>query len=318
MSLRDDPPEPIALVGRVAPGEEEAWLDALARAMPGERILPPVSIGNPDAVRLAIVADPDPAAVRRFPSLQWVQSLWAGVERLVAEPALASLPIVRMVDPELGRTMAEAVLAWTLYLHREMPAYLAQQRERRWRQLPYVAPPSRRVGLLGLGALGHGAARAIRGAGFPVSGWSSTAKRLEGVACFHGRDGLAAMAAQTDILVCLLPLTPQTRRLVDAPLLELLPPRASLINVGRGPLVDAAALVAALDRGHLSHAVLDVFDEEPLPAGSPLWTHPGITVMPHVAADTDPRTGALVVAANVRAWRRSGRHPDPVDRARGY
>src|SRR5690606_3677210 len=184
------------------------------RAMPRERILPIDEIVAPGEVEVAIVANPDPASIRRFPALQWVQSLWAGVEKLVAEPAFTALPVVRMVDPQLARTMAEAVLAWTLYLHRDMPAYLAQQRARLWRQLPYVAPADRRVGLLGLGALGEAAARVLRQAGFAVRGWSRTPKRfedLQGLDTFSGEDGLREMVRQIDILVCLLPLTRQTR-----------------------------------------------------------------------------------------------------------
>src|SRR5690606_33805427 len=230
MNSKEEPAPPIALSGSFAPGEEEGWLDALSRAMPSERIIPARDIAEPERVELAIVASPDPATLAGMTSLRWIQSLWAGVERLVAEPTLAHLPIVRMVDPELARTMAEAVLAWTLYLHRDVPAYLAQQRERRWLQRPYVAPSARRVGILGLVAIGREAARALVGAGFPVSGWSSSAKRIDGVTCLHGQDGLVALACVTDILVCLLPLTPRTRHIVDAELLRLLPPGAALIN----------------------------------------------------------------------------------------
>lgn len=309
---------PLALLGRFGPGEEARWLDALSAAMPTERILPARDIERPETVELAIVASVDPAALAGMTSLRWIQSLWAGVERLVAEPALAHLPIVRMIDPELARTMAEAVLAWALYLHRDIPAYLAQQRQRQWIQRRYVPPWERRVAVLGLGAIGREAARVLRAAGFAVSGWSATPKQVDGVECFHGAEGLATLAASTDILVCLLPLTPRTRHVVDATLLARLRRGAGLVNAGRGPLVDTGALLAALDSGQLGHAVLDVFDEEPLPQDSPLWGHPGVTVMPHVAAVTDPRTASLVVAENVRAWRASGRIPPAVDRQRGY
>ena len=323
MSTTNQPPPrsprtPIALIGRFAPGEEQLWLDVLSRALPEERLLTIDAIADPAEVELAIVANPDPAVMRRFGALTWVQSLWAGVEKLLAEPAFGHLPIVRMVDPELGRTMAEAVLAWTLYLHRDMPAYLAQQRQRQWRQLPYVAPAARRVGLLGLGALGQAAATILLNAGFTVQGWSRTPKRLEGVGTFSGSEGLAAMARQTDILVCLLPLTGQTRYLVDAKLLGRMPRDACVINFGRGPLLRTQDLIAALDSGRLAHAVLDVFDEEPLPVDSALWNHPAITVLPHVAADTQPRTASLIVARNVRHWRDTGRIPQPVDKLRGY
>jgi len=315
------PRSPIVLTGAFAPGEEALWLDALRRAMPEERILRLEEVAAPDEVEIAIVANPDPAVVRRFPALRWIQSLWAGVEKLVAEPAFASLPVVRMVDPQLARTMAEAVLAWTLYLHRDMPAYLAQQRARQWRQLPYVAPADRRIGLLGLGTLGEAAAQVLRQAGFRVQGWSRTPKRLDpllGVATFSGTDGLHEMVSRTDILVCLLPLTRQTRHLVDGPLLQRLPKHASVVNFGRGALIRTSDLLAALDAGRLAHAVLDVFDEEPLPEDSPLWLHPRVTVLPHISADTDPATASLIVARNVAQWRHSGAIPAAVDRVRGY
>nr|MBA3479348.1 glyoxylate/hydroxypyruvate reductase A [Lautropia sp.] len=251
---------PIAFIGSLSADEEQAWLDALRRAMPQERLLPAAAIADNHEVELAIVANPDPAVVRRFDRLKWMQSLWAGVERLVAEPAFDGLPLVRMVDPELARTMAEAVLAWTLYLHRDMPAYLAQQRATQWLQLPYVPPSRRRVGLLGLGVLGVAAARRLGDAGFPVLGWSRTPKRLGdlgSVTTFSGSEGLMAMVSRTDILVCLLPLTDQTRHLVDEALLQAMPAHACLINFGRGPVVNLPDLVAALSARGLKHAVLD-------------------------------------------------------------
>jgi glyoxylate/hydroxypyruvate reductase A len=312
---------PIVLLGSFAPGEEQLWLDALRRAMPAERILRADQIDDDREVKLAIVANPDPSVVRRFEALEWVQSLWAGVEKLVAEPAFSRLPMVRMVDPQLARTMAEAVLAWTLYLHRDMPAYLAQQRATEWRQLPYTAPSARRIGILGLGELGAAAARTLHHAGFVVQGWSRKPKRsdrLDGVTTFSGVEGLQVMTRQSDILVCLLPLTPQTRHLVDANLLQALPRDACLINFGRGALVATQDLLAALDQGRLKHAVLDVFEQEPLPPESPLWLHPRVTVLPHISADTDPASASLIVARNVESWRQTGQIPPAVDKVRGY
>jgi len=312
---------PIVLIGSLSPQDEQSWLDALRSAMPEERVLPVTQVADPAEVELAIVANPDPAVVRRFSSLKWVQSLWAGVERLVDEPAFSHLPVVRMVDPELARTMAEAVLAWTLYLHRDMPAYLAQQRAKQWRQLAYVPPSRRKIGLLGLGTLGQAAARTLIAAGFPVQGWSRTGAPmpgLEDLPIFSGRNGLDAMIRRTDILVCLLPLTAETRHLVDGALLERMPPGACLINFGRGGLIHVSDLVAALDAGRISHAVLDVFEREPLPHDSPLWQHPRVTVLPHISAETDPGTASLIVARNVQHWREDGRLPEAIDKLRGY
>lgn len=309
---------PIALIGCVDPADQAQWLAALRQALPGERVEPAGEIVRPEQVEVAIVANPDPAEVRRFSGLRWLQSLWAGVERLVAEPAFAALPIVRMVDPGLTRAMTEAVLAWTLYLHREMPAYRVQQAAAQWRQIPYRRPGQRRIGLLGAGALGADAARKLAAAGFPVTAWSRTPKTLDGIATRHGRDGLNTVLATSDILIVLLPLTGETRGLIDAAVLALLPADAGIINFARGPIVVAADLLAALDGGRLRHAVLDVFDQEPLPPTSPLWRHPAVTVLPHIAADSDPDTAAAIAAANIRQWRTTGRIPPAVDRARGY
>ena len=312
---------PIVLIGSFSPDDEQSWLEALRSAMPGERVLPVAQVVDPEEVELAIVANPEPTVVQRFSSLKWVQSLWAGVERLVDEPAFSHLPVVRMVDPELARTMAEAVLAWTLYLHRDMPAYLAQQRANQWRQLPYVPPSRRRVGLLGLGTLGQAAARTLTAAGFKVQGWRRSGAgmpALEDLETFSGRNGLDAIVRRTDILACLLPLTNETRHLVDSDLLDRLPRGACLINFGRGGLVNLPDLIAALDAGQLRHAVLDVFEREPLPQDSPLWQHPHVTVLPHISAETDPRTASLIVARNVQQWRDTGRVPQAVDKLRGY
>jgi glyoxylate/hydroxypyruvate reductase A len=311
--------EPIALIGCSSPDQEAEYLRILSAAMPKERLVPfrAMGIAEREAARVAVVANPDPAEVAALPGLAWVQSLWAGVEKLVGAFG-RPLPIVRLVDREMARTMAEAVLAWTYYLQRDMPAYARQQRERVWRPHPYRKPGETSVGLLGLGALGAAAAARLTGAGFRTVGWSRTPKDVAGIETFHGAEGLPAMLARCDILACLIPLTPETRGLVDARHLAALKPGAALINFARGPIVVTGDLIAALDRGHLAHAVLDVFDAEPLAADSPLWSHPGVTVLPHISGPTDMDSAAATVASNLRAYRRTGRPPDGIDPARGY
>ncbi|MHC2108733.1 2-hydroxyacid dehydrogenase [Methylobacterium sp. CM6246] len=311
--------EVVALVGCKGPDQEAEYLQILSAAMPGERLVPFRLMAEAEraAARVAIVANPDPAEVAALPSLVWVQSLWAGVEKLVGAFD-RPLPIVRLVDREMARAMAEAVLAWTHYLQRDMPTYARHQRERVWRPYPYRKPADTVVGLLGLGALGTAAAGRLTGAGFPVTGWSRTPKAVPGIATFHGGDGLGAMLGGCDILVCLVPLTPETRGLVNAARLAALKPGAALINFARGPIVVTEDLIAALDSGHLSHAVLDVFDTEPLPAGSPLWTHSGVTVLPHISGPTDMDSAATTVAANLREYRSTGHPPQGVDAGRGY
>ncbi|KMO31673.1 2-hydroxyacid dehydrogenase [Methylobacterium variabile] len=314
-------PEPIAFLGTLDAEEEADFLAALAEALPEESIRPfrTLDAGAREAVRIAIVANPDPAEVARLPNLAWIQSLWAGVERLVRDLGTGAAPIIRLIDPELARTMAEAVLAWTYYLQRDMPAYRRQQEAGTWRQLAYRPPAETHVGLLGFGALGTAAAERLTQAGFRVAAWSRSPKALPpGVAGFSGADGLPSLLAQSDIVVCLLPLTGETRGLLDAARLAATKPGAGLINFGRGPIVATDALLAALDAGQLSHAVLDVFEVEPLPPGSPLWRHPGVTVLPHISGPTTPRSAAAVVAGNVRAYRETGRIPAAVDVGRGY
>ncbi|KMO38861.1 2-hydroxyacid dehydrogenase [Methylobacterium aquaticum] len=313
--------ETIAFLGTLDAEEEADFLAALAAALPEETIRPfrTLSAEERAAIRIAIVANPDPAEVALLPNLAWIHSLWAGVERLVRDLGGNGVPIVRLIDPELARTMAEAVLAWTYYLQRDMPAYRRQQETGTWRQLAYRPPGETMVGLLGLGALGSAAAERLVGAGFRVAAWSRSPKPVPpGVAGVSGPEGLAGLLATSDVVVCLLPLTGETRGLLDAGRLFAMKPGAALINFGRGPLVAIDALLAALDAGHLSHAVLDVFEVEPLPPGSPLWRHPGVTVLPHISGPTTPASSAGIVAGNVRAYRATGRIPQAVDVARGY
>jgi len=312
--------KPIALVTRLPPTDEAAWRDLLATRMPDERIVAFKDLSTEEKVdaEIAIVADPDPAHVAELPNLVWIHSLWAGVERLLAELGDNAPAIARLVDPELSRTMAEAVLAWTYYLQRDMPSYRRQQSERRWRQLSYRPPSSMIVGLLGLGTLGAAAAERLTGAGFGVRGWSRAPKSVPGVETLSGEDGLIRLLGESDIAVCLLPLTPETRGLLDAGRLASMKAGAALINFARGPVVVVADLLRSLDSGRLSHAVLDVFDTEPLPGNSPLWDHPRITVLPHVSAPTDHASAAGIVAGAVRLYRRTGAFPTPVDRTRGY
>lgn len=310
----------IALVTRLTPAAESAWLEHLRRAMPGEQIDPVQDLSTDERtqVDIAIVANPDPADLAQLPNLVWVQSLWAGVERLVSELGALSRPIVRLVDPELSRTMSEAVLAWTYYLFREMPTYAAQQRTRDWAPLPYRRPSRTTIGLLGLGELGRASAARLQEVGFDVQGWSRGRKDLPGINCHCGEGGLNALLARSEILVCLLPLTAETRGMLNARRLARLPHGAQIINFARGPIIDDPALLAALDSGKVAHAVLDVFDTEPLPASSPFWGHPAVTVLPHISATTDPESAAQIVAGNIAGWRRDATIPEAVDLKRGY
>lgn len=310
---------PIAFCHQLPPAEARAWREALSAA---DSRLPIVDVAELSAeqrarVEVALVANPDPAVLASLSGLRWVQSLWAGVDSLLPKVP-ATIPIARMRDPQMIETMAEAVLTWTLYLHRELPQYLAQQVRGEWQQRPLRPATERRVTILGLGDMGTAAARRLQQQGFPVRGYRRAATGTGLVPCEHGEAGLAALLPDTDVLVLLLPLTDDTRGLIDGGRLAQLPAGASLINFARGALIDDDALLAALDAGYLEHAVLDVFATEPLPPGHPYWRHPRVTVTPHVSAPTPKSSAAPIAAANLRRYLETGEIPAAVDRVRGY
>ena len=313
-------PSPIAFVSRMNAETEAVWKQALRAAMPEEDILSfsELSAEQKSRVDFAIVANPDPADIAALPGLTWIHSLWAGVERLVLELGEKAPPVVRLKDPELSRVMAEAVLAWTYYLQRDMPAYRKNQEKALWQELDYRHPGEMTIGLLGLGALGTAAAERLTHAGFNVSGWSRSEKAIAGVETLTGDDGLQTLLEKSDILVCLVPLTDATRGLLDAGRLAVMKQGAALINFARGAVIVADDLLSALDSGRISHAVLDVFEQEPLPTASSFWRHPKVTVLPHISAPTSRESSARIVAGNVRIWRETGRLPDTVDMIRGY
>jgi glyoxylate/hydroxypyruvate reductase A len=252
-----------------------------------------------------------------FTRLKAVLSLWAGVERIIGDPTLTA-PLCRMVDPGLTRGMVEWVAGHVLRYHLGMDAHLLGQ-DGVWRH--GVAPPlapDRTVAVLGLGELGRAVAAALAGLGFDVQGWSRRGKELPGIRIFSGEEGIAEALATAEIVVTLLPATPDTEGLIDARRLAMLPEGARLINPGRGTIIDDAALIAALDSGRLAHATLDVFREEPLPPEHPFWAHPKVTVTPHVAAETRPETAAETVAENVRLGEAGLKLLYVVDRGAGY
>ncbi|WP_111895319.1 2-hydroxyacid dehydrogenase [Acinetobacter sp. MB5] len=301
--------------------QAQSWIAALQAAMPKEQVvlLDELDIAEREACEVAIVANPDPNDLKLLPNLKWVHSVWAGVERLMADlQSNHQLKVVRLVDPQLAATMAEAVLAWTLYLHRDMPLYAKQQREKHWLEHEYIPAEEKMVSILGLGELGLAAASKLSGAGFKVCGWSRTAKSIPDIQCYHGDNGLLDMLAKTDFLVCLLPLTPQTKNLINKNVFSALKKHASFINFGRGPIVDDHALQQSLESGCLAHAVLDVFNQEPLTQDSWHWTHQNITVLPHISAPTNRKTASAIVAHNIDEYRVNGTIPKFVDRVTGY
>lgn len=251
-----------------------------------------------------------------FTRAKAVLNLWAGVESVVRNPTL-HLPLARMVDTGLTQGMVEWVTGHVLRHHLGTDAHVTGQ-DGVWRKCVPPLAQDRPVTVLGLGALGAACARTLAGLGFPVTGWSRTAKDLPGLRCLSGEAGLEAALRGAQIVVLLLPLTPQTDTLMNAARLALPAPGAVLINPGRGALIDDAALLAALDAGRIGHATLDVFRTEPLPPEHPFWAHPKVTVTPHVASETRPLTAARVIAENIRRGEAGEPFLHLVDPARGY
>ena len=242
--------------------------------------------------------------------------LWAGVETIIGNPTL-TMPYARMVDEGLTRGMVEWVTGHVLRHHLGMDADITRNDGQWVKHLPPLAG-ERRVGVLGLGALGTACATALAGLGFQVAGWSRRPKQIEGVACFAGDDGLDALLARAEILVLLLPLTAATESLLDAARLARLPRGAVVLNPGRGGLIDDAALLDALDAGQLGHATLDTFRVEPLPPEHAFWAHPKVTVTPHIASETRPETASRVIAENIRRGEAGEPLLHLVDRNAGY
>lgn len=251
-----------------------------------------------------------------FTRLKAVLSLWAGVESISDNETL-TVPLARMVDGGLTQGMTEWVVGHVLRYHLGMDRHITQQ-DGSWTP---DAPPlasQRTVCVLGLGALGEAAARALAALDFHLLGWSRTAKDIPGVTCLHGADGLREALSQTEIVVLLLPDTPATTNILNADTMALLPEGAKILNPGRGPLIDDVALLAALNSGQIEHATLDVFRTEPLPPEHPYWAHPNVTVTPHIASETRPVTAAQVICENIRRGEAGEPFLHLVDRGLGY
>jgi glyoxylate/hydroxypyruvate reductase A len=297
----------------------EPWRDALTAAIPDLDVRNWDQAGDSAEIEFALVWLPPQGALRRFPNLKAILNLGAGVDALLKDPDLPKgVPIVRMVDEDLATCMAEYVLLHVLRYHREQPALDAQQRAKAWRIIASPAAGQRRVGIMGLGAMGGAAARHLLAVGFDVASWTRSARPLPGVEAFHGADCLGPFLARTEILVCLLPLTPETRGILNRDLFRRLPRGAYLINAGRGGHQVEADILRALDEGQLAGATLDVFAAEPLPPESPFWTHPKVTVTPHNASITNPRSAVRHVVESIRRVRAGEPLRHVVDPAVGY
>jgi glyoxylate/hydroxypyruvate reductase A len=312
----------LLLAGSFDDAERDQWRQLLSEALPKHHLVTTGELFDRMRIEVAIVANPPPESLAGLPRLRLIQSLWAGVDRLLDDPTVPpGVPIARMVDPALTASMAETALWAVLSLHRGFFVYQRQQRNATWRQLPQRRADEMPVTVLGLGAMGLACARALALQGYRVTAWTRDGAPRElpaGVVHVHGDAALWPCLNGSSIVVNLLPLTPATRGLLDARFFAALPRGAALVNLARGAHIVEADLRAALGSGRLGHAVLDVFETEPLDAKHPFWRHPKVTVLPHVAALTDPRSAAALAAANVRALAEGRPIAHLIDRTRGY
>lgn len=310
----------IAFVSRYNGEETQNWLDALNKAFNGQKIMAISAMSDMQKhdCPVAIVANPDPSELALLPNLQLIHSLWAGVERLVSELPQNCAPIIRLIDPELTRIMAEAVLAWSYYIQRDMPAYRISQMAKQWQPREYRPPHNMTVGIVGLGLLGQASAKFLQHAGFNVIGWSRTLKTIDNLESLTGDDGLTTLLQTSDIVVLLVPLTNETTGLMNDKRFSQMKKGAALINFARGPVVEAQAMLKSIEQGQLGHAILDVFNVEPLPPTCPYWHNPAITILPHIAAQTPKETAAKIVAHNIATWQKTGDLPPFVNRKLGY
>jgi glyoxylate/hydroxypyruvate reductase A len=309
----------MALIFRSEVARAAAWREAFHRQMPELDLRMWDEPGGVADIEFALVWKPPRGVLRSFPNLKAIFSIGAGVDHLFTDPDLPEgVPVVRMVEPELTRGMTEYVVLHALRHHRRQREMEANQRAAKWELISVPTTPSRKVGIMGLGELGQAAARALVALEFDVAGWSRMPKDIPGVESFHGDFGMDAFLARSEILVCLLPLTAETEGILNSGLFDKLPEGASLINAARGGHQVEEDILAALDSGQLSEATLDVFREEPLPAGHPFWRHSRVTITPHNASLTDPGGAVRQVIENIHRIRRGEPPTNIVDPKAGY
>lgn len=295
-----------------------AWASYFAEHAPDLdfRVWP--DAGKLDEVEYLIAWQAPAEFLATLPRLKVLFSSGAGVDHVDFSAVPAHIPIVRMVEPGIINGMVEYVSLAVLALHRDFFDYVAAKAARVWNPLEVPPASARSIGVMGMGSLGRAVLERLGTYGFRLRGWNRSLRRMDGVESFAGSDQLQPFLEGCDVLICLLPLTPTTRGILNRKLFAALPAGAALINVGRGPHLVDADLVEALDSGRLSRAILDVTDPEPLPAEHPFWTHPRVFLTPHVASMTQPETAAPILLENVRRYRRGEPLLNLIDRSRGY
>jgi glyoxylate/hydroxypyruvate reductase A len=296
----------------------DLWADLLAKLAPDASFRQWPDIGDPASIDYLVAWQPPEEILQQFPNLKVLFSVGAGADQFDYSRLPPELPVVRMIEPGLTQGMVEYVTFAVLGLHRNMPRYLHQQRQQLW--LGYGSKPAAdcRVGVMGVGELGEAALAPLVQLGFDCAGWSRSAKAIPGVSSFVGDAQLGAFLARSDILICLLPLTPATEGILNASLFSQLPPGASLVQVGRGKHLHHQHLLDALESGQLQAAVIDVTSPEPLPQDHPFWTHPAIWLTPHIASQTQPESAVRALLENIRRFERGETMIGLVDRSRGY
>ena len=299
-------------------GSAESWRDTFRQQLPDLPIRFWPEAGEVKDIEYLAFMHPDFDQLPAFPNLKAMFSRSAGVESFVNHPKRPKVPLGKVEPPGGDPMMTEYVVMHVLRFHRDMPGYQAAQANREWRRVPIARPEQRRVGFLGFGMMAKAPALVLQSLGFKVSAWVRSPRPEAEVPLFHGTDQLAAFLGQTDIAVCLLPLTPQTEGIFCARTFAMMPKGAMLVNVGRGKHVVDADLIAALDSGQLSYAALDALHPEPLPKESPLWAHPKVTIMPHVARRPTVSQLATEMVANIRSLRSGGRLLQEIDLTQGY
>jgi glyoxylate/hydroxypyruvate reductase A len=299
--------------------ETRDWVRLLSGLLPEFEVRDFDDPGDPTAVEYAVVWAPPAGGIARFPNMKAVVSVGAGVDHVLRDPELPKhLPILRTTGPDMIQRLREYVALHVLTHHRDLAVTDAFQARAHWQQIVTPVAGKRRVGIMGMGQIAQACAATLVSLGFDTAGWSRSGGQVEGLTVFAGAEGLPDFLARNEILVCLLPLTPETKDILNARIFAQLPRGARLINAGRGGHLVEADLLAALDSGHLAGATLDVFRTEPLPPDHPFWRHPAIRVTPHIASYIDAGTGAGVIARNIRQFQATGTCEAIADAGRGY
>lgn len=309
----------MAILCRLHTAFGDRYIQAIREALPNEDVREWPEVGDPAEIEIACIFRSPPGFLTPFTNLKLISSTGAGVDTLVLDPEFPRhIPLVRVVDEDFGNRMAEYAATWVMFHHRDVAHFMAAQRESKWAYRTMRSAREVKVGVMGLGQMGAAAASLLARIGYDTAGWSRSAKSIEGVTCFAGAEGLEAFLARSEIVVNLLPLTDETRGILDAALFAKMPRGGVLISAGRGAHLVEDDLIAALASGQLRGATLDVFAKEPLAPEHPFWTTPGLFVTPHASSTASLETSVGAFAENVRRYRAGEPLLNLVDLDRGY